>query len=361
MDNLKPIVMTCGGTGGHIYPAIALAQTITQASGQKIHFIGTSTREDAKIIPKYHYPFTAIMVSDKNKLALIPAIIKAFLLLIKLKPSCVISTGGFSTIPASIAAIIKGIPLYLLEQNAIAGRTNLLFARFATHIFTAFKDTRPLFPQKKTTHVGNPIRTQFAKDKTGQFISSIKFEKPPLLIFGGSQGARHINHVISANYAHLIDQDIPFIHIVGQTGYPQLVTQLIPSPYWEKESHLDMWISKTGQQVILPYCEAMDMLYHISGIVIARSGATTTAELAHFQKKAILIPFPHAKDDHQTANAIAHSAEYPSQIITDTQLTWETIAQAITALAKQQPPPQKANSPAEEICKIIRESNRKLN
>jgi len=354
----QSIVITCGGTGGHIYPAIALAQYIQgQDHTATVHFIGTSSREDAKIIPRYEFPFTSVMVSEKSKLALICAIFKTIHLFKKLNPSYVISTGGLSTVPISIAAILKKTPLYLLEQNAIAGRTNRLFARWATHIFPSFANINYPFPAHKTTVTGNPIRTQFAKDKIGQWISTITFNSPPLLIFGGSQGSRRINQIISDNYTTLITANRPLIHITGHDEFKRLIPKLMSSADWQKHPESDVYLSKTGQQIIIPYCESMDILYHMSGIVISRSGATTTAELAQFQKKAILIPFPLAKDDHQTANANAHKAQFPAELIPEADLSWEAIEQALNRLSNAQWPPQSALHPAEKILKIIQSSS----
>lgn len=286
------IAIVGGGTGGHIYPLIALHQHRPQVS--LLPFCSVD-RQDRQIFQAYGFDAIPLPTSRRLNWEWVRAYRIAMTMFTTRSVGALIASGGYGTIPVLLAAKRLGIPIILLEQNAIPGRVNRLFHRFADRVCLAYEESQSYFDKAKSILTGNPVRRQFLPDlpEIGRLISELS---PPVwLIIGGSQGARGLNHTVLKNMQGLIDSGITIIHAMGRGDFV--------ATYGDQVCHVD-WNDRGGiYRIAVPYCEGLDRIYPIADLVIARAGATTISELAVWRKPAILVPFPLAKDDHQTANA----------------------------------------------------------
>lgn len=352
---MTQILFTAGGTGGHIYPAIAVASQFKTAD---CFFIGSIDREDARIVPKYGYEFIPITKNTKHPLALICAIWKCIRLIKKRNISLCFSTGGYTTLPVVIAAWFCRKKIILHEQNAIPGRSNRLLSHFATMLCLTYPESAKYFKKKNIQITGNPVREISSKHPETQYIQKLPFERPPILIFGGSLGAKGINDFILKH----LDRISIYAPVIWVTGHVWNAAARLPKNC-EFDSHLNgNIITKNGQvrAVIMPYFEDLVSLYPLAKLVICRAGATTLAEVTRHNKKAILIPYPYAKDNHQQANANAHVSRYPSKIIKQSELEIESFMTALESLDAQlfsQDNTQKMAKASVEIAKIIETLN----
>ena len=279
------IIYTCGGTGGHIYPAIALAQELEKNT--EALFIGSKDREDIHIVPKYGYKLESISSSNRNVLKIGLGFIQSVLILIRENPVLLISTGGYLTFPVVLAAWLLRVPVVILEQNAVIGRVNKWLSRLAVCCVLSFKSTVNSLPKRKVECLGNPVRKYFGKSKQSiEFISTINSERV-LLVVGGSQGASAINRFIGETAEKWVESGWELIHITGRKNYDE----------WNAKSK-----GVSGWNVF-SYIEDMATLYKRARVVLARAGATTISELIEFQKPGLLVPYPFAKDNHQVVNA----------------------------------------------------------
>lgn len=286
------VVFTCGGTGGHLYPAIAVAQTLRD-SGQHCLFFMAYDREDVAHVAKYDFQSVPIGASKGNLWNYIISVSRAWKELKNHHATTVVCTGGKITLAVAVAAWLRGIPVLVMEQNAIPGRANRLIAKWAKQIFITFPESRSYFPDRCTLS-GNPIRQDFPADTHVKDALAHCIEgQPTILVLGGSQGAAKLNTCILNPHDNTLNR-IPANWIL-----------LTGKRFAEANGLPDIHCYKEGQRTIIcmSYCEAMDQLYNAANVVISRAGATTISEILAFQKPAILIPYPHAKDNHQEANA----------------------------------------------------------
>jgi UDP-N-acetylglucosamine--N-acetylmuramyl-(pentapeptide) pyrophosphoryl-undecaprenol N-acetylglucosamine transferase len=334
------IAFTCGGTGGHVYPAIALAQELPDYTP---FFLGTSDREDHRIVAQYGFPFFTVGTRNLTIFNALKILISAFKIFKKNLPHLLICTGGSQTLFVAIAAWLSGIPIFILEQNTHPGRTNRLLSFLAKKIILSFPESRPFFSSKKSILLGNPVRKTFPKDPVIELILPIlaPINSPLILVIGGSQGALAINQFITQHHTEIIQSAYFWIHLMGQKNY---ISKFGKTPFTQISERL----------IALPYCEQMDWLYTKAEFIISRSGATTIAELIHYQKKAILVPFPFAKDNHQVTNATHFCAHYPGKLILEHLLNWNNIQNALSSL-KQLPPTPPSHNPRTQIAKFIKD------
>lgn len=283
----KRILVMAGGTGGHVFPALACAKALIE-QGHNVHWLGTQKGLEARVIlahqiPLHYLSITGLRGKSRLTLLLAPlnlvrALWQAIAILRRFKPDVVLGMGGFVTGPAGLAAWLLGIPLVIHEQNAIAGLTNRLLARLAQQVLTAF----PLALTRNSVCVGNPLRAEILRlnqDKT----SHAPFK---VLVFGGSLGAQVFNQVLPQVYAKLS----PPIQLWHQTGLAQ---------YQATRAAYAMF----PEVKVSAFIDNMALAYQWADLVICRAGALTVSELAQAGVAAILVPYPHAVDDHQTANA----------------------------------------------------------
>ena len=293
----KPILIMAGGTGGHVFPALAIADYLHQ-KGIPLFWLGTSKGLESRVVPEKGYPLLTINISGLRGKGLVKwiqapvlityALFQALFILIRIKPVAVLGMGGFVSGPGGLAAWLMRIPLCIHEQNAIAGLTNRLLAPLAKCVMEAFPKT---FPGKYMAVVtGNPVRQEICDiAEPGARIKTDINVPMRVLVLGGSQGARKLNLLIPEMLSKLgADINIQVRHQTGEGHYA------------ETESAYKGIISNVQ---IEPFIKDMAGAYAWADIVICRAGALTIAELSAAGVASILVPFPYAVDDHQTANA----------------------------------------------------------
>ena len=288
------IAFTCSGTGGHIYPALAMAQYLDEP---EMLFIIEKDRIAAEIIPKYHYNCCYFKFSKKNIVSFIKAIIGTRKIMKEKKVTRLMSTGGYATVPVVLAAFTLRIRIVLHEQNTVPGRANRFLSFFAKKICISFNYSRRYFKNHPNVALtGNPIRTKYPSDERCMKIVNSQWAKGKrLLVFGGSQGAHAINEFIQKNHSFFKQESVNVLHITGATFFQ--------SVYKQKEPVIVTNDQKEVIQVTIDYIENMKAVYEWCDIVISRAGATSIAELSYYNKPALLIPFPYATDNHQEINA----------------------------------------------------------
>lgn len=321
----KKYVIMAGGTGGHVNPGIAVAKELIK-QGHKVYWIGAPSGIEARLVPKQQIDFYPIDVKSLRgkgllrsflmPLILLKAIWQAYLVLSKLKPQSVISMGGFVAGPGGIAAWLLGIDLYVHEQNAVAGLTNRWLAKLAKKVFVAFSPTQKLTVSKaKILETGNPVRAEIMAIPAPDERAIGSHERLRILVVGGSLGAQAINQVMPQALALLPDGKKPEVwHQTGSKHFAE--TQ---KNYLDKKLNIEL----------VEYIDDMNQAYAFADIVICRAGALTVSELAAVGIASILIPFPHAVDDHQTKNAQVLTKAGAAVLVKQLDLNPERLAELI--------------------------------
>jgi UDP-N-acetylglucosamine--N-acetylmuramyl-(pentapeptide) pyrophosphoryl-undecaprenol N-acetylglucosamine transferase len=317
------VIMAGGGTGGHLFPGLAVAEEFRKRDAMtEILFVGTKIGIEARAVPAAGFALETLPVRGLKGRGLrgmtqamygIPAgFFRSLGILKRFRPDCVIGLGGYASGPFLVAARTKGIRLAVMEQNLRPGLTNKILGKIADRIFTAFDVTAGFFPGRRVVETGNPVRW-------GKLPEMEKDAKFTVLIFGGSQGARHINQSAVEMLKSLQDLDAE-IRIVHQTGAADLP--------WVKAAYAGL----SFEAEVVPFIDAMDSAYARADLVVCRAGAATVAELTVFGKPAILIPYPYAAYDHQRLHAEALRDRGAAEMILDRQLDGGKLAARIRAL-----------------------------
>ncbi|MCL2625803.1 MAG: undecaprenyldiphospho-muramoylpentapeptide beta-N-acetylglucosaminyltransferase [Cystobacterineae bacterium] len=323
------LLVAGGGTGGHIFPGIAVAEELTtRAPNNEVVFVGTQHGIEAKVVPQAGFRLCTIPSRGLKRvgfwkklwgLFLLPfSFLAALRVLRKEKPDFVLGVGGYSSGPLVLTAVLLRIPAAIQEQNAAAGVTNRILGRFVKAVFLAFEQASKDFPSHKVHVVGNPVRRKL-------FDNYLRSTSPHpgfnVLVFGGSMGARGINLGMREALAFLEDLKGE-LHFVHQTGKNDL--EKVQAAYVEHRFSAE----------VLPFIDDMSAVYARSELIVCRAGAVTLAELTVCKKPSILIPFPYAADDHQTKNARAMEEAGAAVVFLESELTGERLATEIRALLK---------------------------
>ena len=297
----KKIIIAGGGTGGHIFPALSIANALRKKEpDMEILFVGAKGKMEMEKIPEAGYSIEGIDIAGYNRSSLLKnialpyKIIKSFLqvkgIFKAFKPQAAIGVGGYSTFPVLRYAQARGIPTFIHESNSVAGRANRMLGKKATRIFTASDGMEKFFPFIKLMHTGNPVRKSVVANQVTRESGIDFFGLDPLLttvlVTGGSLGARSMNEAIDAGIPVLIKNKIQLIWQTGKSFSKQAATHA-------EESKL-IW---TGE-----FISRMEYAYAAADIVVSRSGSVLY-ELCVVKKPVIFVPFPYAAEDHQTANA----------------------------------------------------------
>tara|TARA_R110002111_G_scaffold78338_1_gene124223 strand:- start:6079 stop:7173 length:1095 start_codon:yes stop_codon:yes gene_type:complete len=300
MSNYK-FILSGGGTGGHIYPAVAIADELkSRYPDAEFLFVGASDRMEMDKVPQAGYKIEGLWISGiQRKLTLknlafpfklISSLLRSRKIVNSFKPDAVIGTGGFASGPLLQVASSKGIPSLIQEQNSFPGITNKLLAKKVNTICVAYDGLEKFFPKEKIKLTGNPIRKDLLEVKNkhieGKDAFKLKHNKKTLLVLGGSLGARRINQLIEANIAFFEAQDIQVIWQCGKLYYEQ----------YKQYNELK------GVQVHA-FLNQMDLAYAAADVIISRAGAISVSELCIVGKPVVFIPSPNVAEDHQTKNA----------------------------------------------------------
>jgi len=323
-------VIAGGGTGGHLFPGMAVAEAFVEREKRnKVLFIGTERGIEAKVLPGGKFPLKTIQAKPiqgrsllgkaKAVWSLPMAVSEAYSILKDFQPHFVLGVGGYASGPTLLAAFLLGMKRAIQEQNVMPGMTNRVLKWFSQRIFVSFEEAKKYFPEKKTVVTGNPIRKEFLalSREDGRLMK--KKDRFTILIFGGSAGAHRINQAMIEALDHLrgIKSSIKIIH---QTGKEDL--DFVSREYRERGF----------EALVRPFFEDLAAYYQISDLVICRSGASTVAELAVCGKAALLIPYPYAAHDHQLINAKKLVDLGAAKMILDRELSGGTVAPMILRL-----------------------------
>jgi UDP-N-acetylglucosamine--N-acetylmuramyl-(pentapeptide) pyrophosphoryl-undecaprenol N-acetylglucosamine transferase len=298
----KRVIIAGGGTGGHIFPAIAIANALKKIDNTiEILFIGAKGKMEMEKVPQAGYNIEGLDIAGLNRSSLIKNIglpyklFKSFLqvrtIFKKFKPDAAIGVGGYSSFPVLRFAQARGIKTFIHESNSFAGRSNILLGRKATKIFTGTNDMEKFFPTEKTVVTGNPVRAGIANAavtrKEALHFFSLDDAKKTVLIVGGSLGAKSINEAIDKGLDDLLKAGL---QVIWQTGIP----------YAKKAKE-----RANGKSAVWTneFIMQMEYAYAAADIVVARSGAMTVAELCVAKKPVLFVPYPFAAENHQTVNA----------------------------------------------------------
>ncbi len=317
------MVVAGGGTGGHLFPGLAVAEHVAGTAAASVLFIGSAFGIEARVIPQTRFEFRAIPIRGLRgrgwrgaleMAAQLPgATMRAWRILGAFGADVVVGVGGYASVPVVIAAALRRIPSVLLEQNANPGLANRALARVAQRVCTTFAEANRYFPAAKVVVTGNPVRL-FAARPAGTRAGFT------LLVFGGSQGAHRLNEAMGDAGVALRDA-IDGLRIIHQTG-PADCTAV-------RERYARLGIAADVREFI----DDMGAAYAAADLVVCRAGATTVAELTALGKPAILVPYPFAADDHQRANASVLAERGAALLALDRDLDGQRLAQSIIELA----------------------------
>jgi UDP-N-acetylglucosamine--N-acetylmuramyl-(pentapeptide) pyrophosphoryl-undecaprenol N-acetylglucosamine transferase len=319
-------VIAGGGTGGHLFPGIAVAEAFMEKEMEnEVLFIGTERGIEARILADGRFPLKTIHAmpiqgrSMGGKLRALWALPKslgeAVTVLKEFQPQMVLGVGGYASGPGVLAATLLGMKRAIHEQNVIPGMTNRILKRFSQRIFVSFEETKKYFPEGKTFVTGNPIRKEIIRSAPLRK----KEDRFTILIFGGSAGARRINAAMIETLASLqeMKSSLRFIHQTGKEDF-----ESVSRAYQEKGFEAE----------VMPFIEEMAHCYQRADLVICRSGASTVAELAVCGKASILIPYPYAAHQHQLINAEKLVDRGAARMILDGALNGSILSETIRHL-----------------------------
>ncbi|SHE54835.1 MULTISPECIES: undecaprenyldiphospho-muramoylpentapeptide beta-N-acetylglucosaminyltransferase [Caloramator] len=331
------VIITGGGTGGHIYPGVAIAKKIQEKyKGAEIIFVGSENGLEGKLVPKEGFKIKLIPVEGLNKrisfgtfksvIKVLKGFGKAGKIINEFKPDVVIGTGGYVCGPVVMQAALKGIPTIIHEQNAFPGVTNKILSHFVDRIAITFRESEKYFPKNKVVYTGNPIRKQILMANKEQAISSMGLEKnkPIVLVVGGSRGAKNINIAVVDIINELYKNGIQLIFITGENNYNEVIEK-VKSKYQ---------INNMKGIKILPYVYNMHDALAASDLIISRAGATIISEITALGKPSILIPSPYVANNHQEYNARALEEKGACIVIKESELKNDILKEQVLNIVK---------------------------
>lgn len=326
---LSCVVLTGGGTGGHIFPAVAIGRAMARAyPACRIHYVGRADGMEAAIVAREPWTFHALPARPFKRLGwwrklqaigvAVPACVAAWRLCRQLRPTCVIGTGGYVTGPLLFIASLLRIPTVIHEQNSVPGLTNRWLGRCVDRVCITFAESERYFPRRKVLMTGMPIRDTVAGVQSMHAGSA-----PTLLVMGGSQGAHRVNELVVAMLPRL-QAAVPAVQVIHQTG---------------RQADLDA-IRRAYQAAgiaaeVVPFIEQMESVYPCVHLAISRAGSGSLAELAAVGIPAILIPFPFAADNHQEMNARELVAQGGAVLIREQDATPQRLADECVQLLQR--------------------------
>lgn len=337
------VMISGGGTGGHIYPALAIAEAIGEAHPQsRVLYAGNPGGMEHKLAEAAGYDFLPLSVaglSGKNPFTLVKVLLKNLLGLRQakrairsFKPDLVIGTGGYACGPLLLAAEKLGVPTLLHEQNAVMGKTNRILSGKVSVLCLTFpiKDL-PEAVAARAVQTGLPVRRAIlAADKTiGREKLGLAADKPVLLVTGGSQGARHLNQAVCEAAPGLLDRGVQIVHLCGDKLYEETAAMLRQKNIAYQTPKQGEAPEGAGGYLLLPYLEHIEHALAAADVVVGRAGASFLAELAAIGRAAVLVPYPFAAGDHQAYNAACFAEAGAAEVIKDAELSAAELSAAL--------------------------------
>lgn len=330
MDKKLKILLSGGGTGGHIFPAIAIADEIKKRFPEaEFLFIGANGKMEMEKVPQAGYKIEGIDIAgiDRGNLLsnlglpfkILKSLSKSKRIIKNFAPDFAVGTGGFASGPALYEASKMGIPIFIQEQNAHAGVTNKILSKKAKAVFTAYPKVEG-FPAEKIKFLGNPIRENIVSGMQETFQAKEKMglnkDKLTILSVGGSLGSRTLNNAWKSHLKQIVDKDYQLIWQTGKLDYKDIL---------EETKDTD-----TRNIQILEFIKDMELAYSAADIIVSRAGAIAISELAVAQKPVLLVPFPFAAEDHQTKNAMNLVEKNAARMVKDSEMQekfWNTLSE----------------------------------
>lgn len=331
MSKKLKVLMSGGGTGGHIFPAVAIAQEIQKRfPDAEFLFMGANGKMEMEKVPQAGFKIEGLNIAgfDRGNLLaninlpfkVISSLLKARKIIKEFQPDFAVGTGGFASGPALFIAAKMGIPTFIQEQNSLPGKTNIFNAKKAKTVFTAYPNMEKFFHGTKTLFLGNPIRKNIITDIIDSDLAKEKLglEKGKLTILsvGGSLGSRTLNNGWKENLNNVLEKDYQLIWQTGKLDYKNILEET-------KDIH-----SRNIQ--IVEFIKNMEMAYSAADVIVSRAGAIAISELAIAKKPVLLVPFPFAAEDHQTKNAQTLVDKNAAKMVKDTEMKdkfWNTLSE----------------------------------
>jgi UDP-N-acetylglucosamine--N-acetylmuramyl-(pentapeptide) pyrophosphoryl-undecaprenol N-acetylglucosamine transferase len=331
-------ILAGGGTGGHVIPALAIANELKKSCQAEILFIGTARGIENRLVPAAGYPLQLVRVGALKNVSLMTRLKTAFDLpravweagrmLNAFAPDVVIGVGGYASGPAMLAAVVKHIPTLAFEPNVVPGFANRVVARFVSAAAVHFEETAKYFRHARVT--GVPVRHAFFE------IAPKRDGTPTLLVFGGSQGAHAINQAM-LRCLSVLQREAPGIHILHQTGER------------DYNDAIAAYDSLKESAEVFKFIDDMPAAFARADLVVCRSGASTVAEIAAAGKPAVFVPFPRAADDHQRVNAEALARHGAAVVVEESKLEGVWLAETVAALLQDPSRLKKMSHAAREL------------
>jgi UDP-N-acetylglucosamine--N-acetylmuramyl-(pentapeptide) pyrophosphoryl-undecaprenol N-acetylglucosamine transferase len=332
------VVIAGGGTGGHIFPAVAIGHALQRLRpGTELLFVGANGKMEMEKVPQEGFKIVGLDIAGFNRSNLLKNLTLPFKLwksrqqankvIRDFQPDAVVGVGGFASFPMLYAAQGKGIPTLIQEQNSFAGKSNKILGKKAKAVCVAYEGMGKFFPQEKIMITGNPVRATIAQAKVsaeeGKAAFGLDRNKKTILVVGGSLGAKTINEAIAKGLDEIAGWDV---QLIWQTGKLFIEEAKAAAAKWSKGI------------VVQDFIRNMEYAYAAADIVVSRAGALASAELCIAGKPVIFVPYPYAAEDHQTSNAMALVKHGAAMIVKDSAAAVELVPQlkALVADEKQQ-------------------------
>ncbi len=331
----KKIIIAGGGTGGHIFPAIAIANALKNIDADiQLLFVGANGKMEMEKVPKEGYEIVGLDISGMNRsnflknltlpFKLIKSLLKARQVIKTFKPDICLGVGGYASFPVLRVAQFLGIPTVIQEQNSFAGKSNKILAQKARAIFTAYEGMKQFFPIEKIFNMGNPVRANIQNISVtrAEALTFFKLEedRKTLFVFGGSLGANSINEALAGILTELQREQV---QIIWQTG----------KSYFQQAKE----IADQFEHVrVYEFIREMEMAYSAAAVIVSRAGALSIAELCHVGKAVVFVPYPYAAEDHQTHNAKSLVEQHAAIMVPDHEVKSKLLSNLMSIFNNQE-------------------------
>jgi UDP-N-acetylglucosamine--N-acetylmuramyl-(pentapeptide) pyrophosphoryl-undecaprenol N-acetylglucosamine transferase len=337
-----PIVITGGGTGGHVFPGLSLARVLS-ARGHQVVFVGTQEGPESRLLPVAGFEFRAVPVEPFVR-RVSPAALRAPVSSIRASRTCrqyvrgsqaVVGLGGYASVPAILAARRERVPVILHEQNAVAGLANKALARLADVVALGFSDAGASFPRRRVVVTGNPVREEIvavvanrpALAEEARHRFDLDGDRATVVVFGGSQGALHLDRALVGTAALLASRsDLQVLLIAGAAHEEEMRRALEDAARQRGREGGGLQVRVEG------FVDRMDLVYAAADLVVARAGASSIAEVSACGLPAVLVPYPYATAGHQEANARAMQRAGGAIVLPDDELSADSLSERIVGL-----------------------------